>query len=280
VLGVESSCDEMAAAVVRGAREILSSVVHGQAALHRPYGGVVPELASRDHARCVSSVVAEALERAGVAAEGASGSSGSASGRRSPTGSVCRWSASTIWQPPRRRRAGRSRPDTAVRRLVISGGRTRLPHRGRRALAARRRATTPSAKPRQGGRLLGLPSGSPAIGRAAGAASARIEFRARCGEPGLDFFSGLKTAVALEVERRGTLGPQDVADVAASFEAAAVDVLVSRSRRALREQALARLAVVGGSPRMRRLRARLARRRATTASTSPCRRLRSAPTTQ
>ncbi len=47
VLGVESSCDEMAAAVVRGASEIVSSVVHGQAEVHRPYGGVVPELASR-----------------------------------------------------------------------------------------------------------------------------------------------------------------------------------------------------------------------------------------
>ncbi len=57
----------MAAAVVRGGREILSSVVRGQAALHRPYGGVVPEIASRDHARCVSSVVAEALEGGGVA---------------------------------------------------------------------------------------------------------------------------------------------------------------------------------------------------------------------
>src|SRR5262249_50637338 len=68
ILGIESSCDEMAAAVVRGGREILASVVRGQAALHRPYGGVVPEIASRDHVRSVSSAVAEALSGAGVAA--------------------------------------------------------------------------------------------------------------------------------------------------------------------------------------------------------------------
>jgi N6-L-threonylcarbamoyladenine synthase len=61
VLGIESSCDEMAAAVVRCGREILSSSVREQSAVHQPYGGVVPELASRDHVRVVSDVVAAAL---------------------------------------------------------------------------------------------------------------------------------------------------------------------------------------------------------------------------
>ncbi len=56
VLGVESSCDEMAAAIVRDGHEIVASVVHGQEDVHRPYGGVVPELASRDHVRAVSDV--------------------------------------------------------------------------------------------------------------------------------------------------------------------------------------------------------------------------------
>ena len=69
VLGVESSCDEMAAAVVRDGREILSSRVHGQRDVHGPYGGVVPELASRDHVRAVSGVVADALAEADVRAE-------------------------------------------------------------------------------------------------------------------------------------------------------------------------------------------------------------------
>ena len=66
VLGIESSCDEMAAAVLRGGREIISSAVHGQGKVHAPYGGVVPELASRDHVRVVSDVVEAALREAGV----------------------------------------------------------------------------------------------------------------------------------------------------------------------------------------------------------------------
>jgi len=66
VLGIESSCDEMAAAVVAGGREIRSSVVHGQVEVHEPYGGVVPELASRDHVRAVHAVARAALERAGI----------------------------------------------------------------------------------------------------------------------------------------------------------------------------------------------------------------------
>ncbi|HVN09520.1 MAG TPA: tRNA (adenosine(37)-N6)-threonylcarbamoyltransferase complex transferase subunit TsaD [Patescibacteria group bacterium] len=66
ILGIESSCDETAAAVVRGGRDILSSVVASQDDVHRKYGGVVPELASREHLRRIVPVVREALERAGM----------------------------------------------------------------------------------------------------------------------------------------------------------------------------------------------------------------------
>ena len=62
VLGIESSCDEMAAAIIRGNRDVVASVVHGQDDVHRPYGGVVPELASRDHVRAISQVVDLTLE--------------------------------------------------------------------------------------------------------------------------------------------------------------------------------------------------------------------------
>ncbi|MDR0993651.1 MAG: tRNA (adenosine(37)-N6)-threonylcarbamoyltransferase complex transferase subunit TsaD, partial [Verrucomicrobiota bacterium] len=65
-LGIESSCDETAAAVVRNGRDVLSSVIHSQIASHRPYGGVVPELASREHVGRFPLVVAEAIRRAGV----------------------------------------------------------------------------------------------------------------------------------------------------------------------------------------------------------------------
>src|SRR5438552_8287497 len=66
VLGIESSCDETAAAVVRDGREILSSVIASQIELHRPWGGVVPELASREHLEKIEPIVNEALERASV----------------------------------------------------------------------------------------------------------------------------------------------------------------------------------------------------------------------
>src|SRR5450432_3340341 len=69
ILGIESSCDETAAAVVRDGREILSSVVASQIDIHRKYGGVVPELASREHLRQIVPVVREAIERAGIKLE-------------------------------------------------------------------------------------------------------------------------------------------------------------------------------------------------------------------
>src|SRR5262245_24931305 len=64
VLGIETSCDETAAAVVAASGDVLSDVVRSQIASHAPYGGVVPEIASRDHARAIVPVVREALERA------------------------------------------------------------------------------------------------------------------------------------------------------------------------------------------------------------------------
>jgi N6-L-threonylcarbamoyladenine synthase len=279
VLGIESSCDEMAAAVVRKGREVLSTCVQGQHELHRPYGGVVPELASRDHVRQVSAVVAQALAKAGVAAEALSGIAATAGpglvgsllvglsfgkalayrlgvplvGVHHLAGHLA---AAELADP------GLTPPYVG---LVISGGHTALyrieADSPARLLGETRDDAVGEAFDKVAA-LLGLPyPGGPAVGRAAqqGRADAVALPRPLVGAPGLDFsFSGLKTAVALEVERRGALDPQDVADVAASFEAAAVEVLVARSRRALREQGLPRLAVVGGVAANLRLRAALA----------------------
>ena len=68
VLGIESSCDEMAAAVVRDGRQVLSSMVASQVAVHHPYGGVVPELASRKHIEAIVPVVNGAIDQAGITA--------------------------------------------------------------------------------------------------------------------------------------------------------------------------------------------------------------------
>jgi N6-L-threonylcarbamoyladenine synthase len=280
VLGVESSCDEMAAAVVRGDSEIVSSVVHGQAEVHRPYGGVVPELASRDHVRSVSDVVSAALAQAdlepeqldGVAVTTGPGLIGSllvglsfgkalayrlgipVVGVHHLAGHLA--SAELVdatLQPP-------------YLGLVISGGHTalyRIESEAPRLLGETRDDAVGEAFDKVA-KLLGLPyPGGPAVSEAALRGDPRaVAFpRPLLGSPGFDFsFSGLKTAVALEVERRGArLGPGDVADLAASFEAAAIEVLVERARSAVRSERLERLAVVGGVAANRRLRTEMAR---------------------
>ena len=279
VLGLESSCDEMAAAVVREGREVLSSVVHGQAELHRPYGGIVPELASRDHARSVSSVVAAALERAGAAPADLGGVAVTAG--PGLVGSllvgVCfgkalayrlgvplvgvhhlagHLAAAELADP------GLVAPYVG---LVVSGAHTalyRIEEDAAPALLGETRDDAVGEAFDKVAVLLGLAyPGGPAVARAAEAGDERaVAFpRPLAADPGLDFsFSGLKTAVALEVERRAALGTGDVADLAASFQAAAVDVLVARARRALTREGLARLAVVGGVAANRRLRERIA----------------------
>lgn len=279
MLGIESSCDEMAAAVVRGGCEIVSSTVRGQAAVHAPYRGVVPELASRDHVRGVSAVVAEALAEAdlapgaldGVAVTAGPGLVGSllvglsfgkalAYRQGIPLVGVHHLdghlAAATLSDPS-------LRPPYVG--LVISGGHTALyriaPEGPPRLLGETRDDAVGEAFDKVAA-LLGLPyPGGPAISQAAEAGDPEAVALPRplLHKPGFDFsYSGLKTAVALEVERRGTLSPQAVADLAASFEAAAVAVLVARSVRAVRAEGVSRLAVVGGVAANRRLRRELA----------------------
>ncbi len=279
VLGVESSCDEMAAAVVRGSCEILASVVHGQDAVHRPYGGVVPELASRDHIRAVSSVVERALREAeisaadldGVAVTAGPGLIGSLLvGLSFAKGFAYRFSLPLVGV---HHLVGHlmsaELADPTLRPpyigLVVSGGHTalyRIEPGEPPALLGETRDDAAGEAFDKVAKLLGLAyPGGPAIARAAESGDPEaIAFpRPMAREPGLDFsYSGLKTAVALEVEARGRLSPADVADIAASFQAAATDVLVTRARKALRDEAMARLAVVGGVASNRRLRERMA----------------------
>jgi N6-L-threonylcarbamoyladenine synthase len=268
----------MAAAVLRGGREILGSIVQGQVELHRPYGGIVPELASRDHARCVSSVVAAALERSGVRAEALDGIAVTAG-----PGLVGSLLVGLSFAKALAYRLGI--PLVAVHHLaghlasaeladggleppyvglVVSGGHTALYRIDAgappRLLGATRDDAVGEAFDKVA-RLLGLPyPGGPAIAAAAagGDPTAVRLPRPLQGKGGLDFsYSGLKTAVALEVERRAPLDTRDVADLAASFEAVAVGALVDRARAALAVEGLASLAVVGGVAANLRLRAEL-----------------------
>jgi len=266
----------MAAAILSPDR-VLSSVIHEQHAIHRPYGGVVPELASRDHVRQVSSVVAAALFEAGVETGDVTGigvtagpgligsllvglSFGKALGYRLgvPVVGVHHLVGHLV---------SAELEDKSVRPpyvgLVASGGHTalyRIDADGDACALGETRDDAAGEAFDKVAKLLGLAyPGGPAIAAAAtsGDPEAVDLPRPMLRSPGFDFsFSGLKTAVAIEVERRGELTPADVADLAASFEAAATDALVARAVRAVRAEALDRLVVVGGVAANARLRSR------------------------
>ncbi len=146
ILGIESSCDETSAAVVRDGEELLSNVVLSQILTHQVYGGVVPELASREHLRAIVPVVRKAVEQSGIAMEhidALGGDQGSRIGRRAAGGpqlrqgaGVCPGKAADFDQPPGRphprrvaRGAGRhgsGHLEFPVLALVVSGGHTHL----------------------------------------------------------------------------------------------------------------------------------------------------------
>ncbi len=280
-LGVESSCDDMAAAVVRDGREVLASRVESQIDLHQPYGGVVPELASRDHARTVSQVVKAALDEAGVAPEELDGVAVTAGpglvGSLLVGLSFAKALAYRLGIPVvgvhhlEGHLASAELADPSLTPpyvgLVISGGHTALYHieaDGPARLLGETRDDAVGEAFDKVARVLGLPyPGGPAVSRAAesGDPDAIAFPRPLAAREGLDFsYSGLKTAVALEVEkRRAPLAEAEVADIAASFEAAAIAPLVSRSRAALRAEGLRRIVVVGGVAANRRLRSELGR---------------------
>lgn len=278
VLGIESSCDEMAAAIIRGRSDVVASVVHGQDDVHRPYGGVVPELASRDHVRAISQVVDLAFERAGLGLDDLSGiavtagpglvgsllvglSFGKALAYRLGVPVVGvhhllgHLTAAELSAPEL------TRPYVG---LVVSGGHTalyRVEEEGSPSLLGETRDDAAGEAFDKVAKLLGLGfPGGPAVSAAAqnGDPEAIAFPRPMLKNPGLGLsYSGLKTAVAIEVEKRGgreAMSDRDVSDVAASFEAAATDILVVKARRAIDAEGLSSLAVVGGVAANRRLR--------------------------
>jgi len=278
----------MAAAVVRGGREVVASVVHRQLEVHGPYGGVVPELASRDHARFVSQVVEDALREAGIAPAALSGVAVTAG--PGLVGSLlvglCFGKAFAArfdlpWVAVHHVAGHLASAELSDPRLappyvglVVSGGHTalyRIEAEGPPALLGETRDDAVGEAFDKVAKLLGLPyPGGPSLAAAAehGDERAVVLPRPMLGGADLDFsYSGLKTAVALAVEARqapaggratgAALGERDIADLAASFQAAATDALVAKARRALAREGVGRLAVVGGVAANRRLRERI-----------------------
>jgi len=263
ILGIETSCDETAAAVVVDGTCLASSVVSSQVDLHACFGGVVPEVASRAHVQLLNPVVAEALLEAGcegrdVAAVAATIGPGLVGALL--VGVSAAKAFSLAWGVPfigvnhleaHLYAAFLEEPDLQppLVLLLVSGGHTLLvameDHLRYRLLGGTIDDAAGEAFDKVA-RFLGLPyPGGPAIDRLAmeGDRNA-IAFPRAMLDEGYDFsFSGLKTSVLTYVRKHPDAGN---ADVAASFQEAVVDVLVTKARRAAREVGATGLCLAGG----------------------------------
>jgi N6-L-threonylcarbamoyladenine synthase len=283
-LGIETSCDETAAAVFTEEPAILSNVIASQTDLHARFGGVVPEVAARAHLQRLLPVIDEALRQAGVRLEqvgcvavhntpglvGALLVGVSAAKMLALALEVPLVSANHIEAHIYACRLAAGRDIFPCAGLVVSGGHTSLFH-CRSALEFELLGTTTDDAAGEAfdkvAAILGLGfPGGPAVEReAAGGDPAAFAFsRPYLRDERLDFsFSGLKTAVLYKAQGQdvSTPGPpptgQRRADLAASFQQAVIDVLVGKARQALHKTGLKRLAVGGGVAANRPLRAAL-----------------------
>ncbi|MCH2100438.1 MAG: tRNA (adenosine(37)-N6)-threonylcarbamoyltransferase complex transferase subunit TsaD [Planctomycetes bacterium] len=286
ILGIESSCDETAAAVVRGGREALSSVVHSQIAEHAEWGGVVPEIAGRSHLRAIVPAIEEALTEAnchpqdlsGIAVTTRPGLLGSLL-----VGVTAAKSLAWAWQKPlipvHHIEAHAYAALMSVDHwefpyitLVVSGGHTSL-FRTESPLAHALLGTTRDdaageALDKAAAMLnLGYPGG-PAIQKAAtdGDPKAYAFKRPMLGPNSLEFsFSGMKTAILYKLKGPGgrreepTLPEsQNLPGMAASFEAAVMDTLIRKCLRAAQQYNIPRILVGGGVACNQRLRVDMA----------------------
>jgi N6-L-threonylcarbamoyladenine synthase len=283
VLGIETSCDETAAAVVEDGRRALSDVVSSQVEIHRRWGGVVPELASRNHVVQVMPVVDEALARAGVGPEGIDGlavTSGPGLVGALLVGVQVAKALSLAWERPLARvnhleghlLAGFLTdpvPEFPFLGLVVSGGHTSLylaEGFGRYRLLGQTRDDAAGEAFDKGAKLLGLPyPGGVAIDRLARDGDPRaVKFPKAIVKGGqLEFsFSGLKTALLHHVRRRGVPAGSALADLCASYQEAIVAALVQKLFRAARTLQLERVVLAGGVAANSRLRQAVAERAA------------------
>ena len=274
VIGVESSCDETAVALICSERGLLSHRIHSQIELHQEWGGVVPELASRDHIRRVLPMLAEVLGEAGLQQadiDGVAYTAGPGLIGALLVGACIGRSLAFAWGVPAvgihhleghllaplLEAEGPAFPFLA---LLVSGGHTMLVEvrglgeyqiLGESLDDAAGEAFDKTAK------MMGLGyPGGPALARlAASGRAGRFRLpRPMLDRPGFDFsFSGLKTAAVLALREAGD-DPAARAGLAADFEAAIVDTLITKTLRALDHCGLDTLVVAGGVGANRRLR--------------------------
>jgi tRNA N6-adenosine threonylcarbamoyltransferase len=281
VLGIETSCDETGVAVFEAGRGIVAERLSSQIAIHAAFGGVVPELASRDHIAKLVPLVNDVLAEAHLTLRDLDAVAYTAGpgliGALMVGGSLAAALAYGLGVPavPVHHMEGHllacmleaDRPDFPFLALLVSGGHTQLVHVagvGRYRIVGETLDDAVGEAFDKIARLLSLPyPGGPALAALADTGDAeRFALPRPLAKQGLDFsFSGLKTAVRLVVESCRTtdnsLSDRDRADIAASFQAAAVDSLVAKSLAALEATGLKRLVVAGGVGANRRLREHL-----------------------
>jgi N6-L-threonylcarbamoyladenine synthase len=286
VLGIETSCDETAAAVVEDGRRVRADVVASQILTHAPYGGVVPEVASRQHVATIVPVIRRAVSDAGigfpdldavavtcgpglvgallVGVETAKALAFSLGKPLVGVNHLAGHLAAAALEDP----SLPTPPPFPHLALLVSGGHTaliRVDEPGKTRLLGATRDDAAGEAFDKVGKLVGLGyPGGVAIDKLAATGNPRAVAlpRALAGRDDLDFsFSGLKTAASTWLAKRGSPDkPQggELADFCASFQAAVVDVLVRKSRRALAREGLGALVVCGGVAANRGLRAALA----------------------
>jgi N6-L-threonylcarbamoyladenine synthase len=278
VLGIETSCDETGVAVYDSQRGLLAHRLYSQIQMHADYGGVVPELASRDHVRKLVPLLREVMAAAdstpqtidGIAFTAGPGLAGALM-----VGAMLGRSLAYAWGLPSiavHHMEGHllapllepNPPAFPFVALLVSGGHTQLMRVdgiGRYELLGESIDDAAGEAFDKVAKMLGLEyPGGPNVARLAlaGNGEAFAFPRPMIGRPGLEFsFSGLKTAVRTALLETPDY-PQKQADICASFEAAVVDTLARKCQRALKQTGLKRLVVAGGVSANVRLRADLA----------------------
>ena len=279
VLGIETSCDETGVAIYDSERGLLSDLLYSQVAMHAEYGGVVPELASRDHVRKLLPLIREAMQQAGTTREeidGVAYTAGPGLVGALLVGAAIGRSLAWGWNLPAvgvhhleghllAPMLEENPPPFPFIALLVSGGHTMLitvEAVGRYQIIGESLDDAVGEAFDKTAKLLDLGyPGGPALEQIATKGDgARFRFpRPMTDRPGLDFsFSGLKT-FAMNTLRANEITEQTRADIALAFQTAAVETLAIKCQRAIRETGIKQLVVAGGVSANRALRERLDR---------------------
>ena len=283
ILGIETSCDETGVAIYDEEKGLIANQLHTQIALHADYGGVVPELASRDHIRKLAPLLQAVLQEAHLTAKDIDGiayTSGPGLVGALLVGSTVARSLAYAWNIPAigvHHMEGHllapmleeNPPHFPFVALLVSGGHTqlvRVDSVGRYELLGESIDDAAGEAFDKTAKLLGLdyPGGAALARLALKGTPNRFAFpRPMTDRPGLDFsFSGLKTFAANTlhqvVQEEGELTEQSKADIAYAFQEAVVDTLAIKCKRALKQTGLKRLVIAGGVSANKQLRQTLA----------------------